>query len=79
MSRKSQEKGPRFNLSRIPLDRQGYTKGKYPRYYGVGPALFSLEDEDGEQVSGFAREFRAADRAAAVSMIRAKYPNARFR
>lgn len=71
--------GPRFYLTRIPLDRGGYTKGKYPRYYGVGAPLFSLEDEDGGQVPGFASEFRAVDRADAIRMIRAKHPTARFR
>lgn len=71
--------GPRMYLTRIPLDRGGYTKGKYPRYYGVGAPLFSLEGEDGEPVPGFASEFRAADREAAIARIRAMHPTARFR
>jgi hypothetical protein len=66
----------RFYLWRIPLDRQGYTKGKYPRYYGVGAPLFGYESEDGS----IADELRAADRADAKRKIRSKYktPGATF-
>ena len=71
--------GPRCYLTRIPLDRDGYTKGRYARYYGVGAPLFRLEDGDGEPIPGFSHELRAADREAVVRMVRAQHPGAQFR
>lgn len=60
-ARQKAPKGPKFILRQIPLDRQGYTKGKYPRYYGTGAPLFSVEvdynDLDNQLVAaGFSRD-----------------------
>jgi len=68
----------KFFLTHIPLDSSGYTKGKYPRYYGVGPKLYMLEREDGGDVVHGLQEFRATDREAAKAIVRKTYPGARF-
>lgn len=71
MAKKTTNPADRFYLTRIPLDRQGYTK--QGRYYGVGAPLFSYENED-YTISG---ELRAKDRADAKKKIREKIRNPR--
>lgn len=68
-------KGPKFILTRIPLDRGGYANKGRGQYYGVGAPVFMLErDEDG----AFVEEFRARDREAAKEKVRQRFPGARF-
>lgn len=35
--------GPKFTVTRIPLDSGGYSKGKFGKYYGRGLPLFHVE------------------------------------
>lgn len=67
-------KGPKFILTRIHLDRQGYAKDT-GKYYGVGAQVFSLEEDD---TGKFVEEFRAYDREAAKTKVRQRFPGARF-
>lgn len=64
-------------VRREPLTRDGYTKGKYGRYFGVGAPLWHVTDyETGEDVNFYVR---AHDKAAAVALIAGAYPGARPR
>ena len=61
-----------FELNRIPLSRDGYTKGKYGRYFGTGAPLFNIV---GDQVDFY---IRAADRKAAWFEVLRMYPEAKM-
>lgn len=64
-SMKSSNPAIKGRLVRIPLDREGYTKGKYPRYYGVGRPLWRFDSADGDSI-----EFRADDRKDAIAELK---------
>jgi hypothetical protein len=62
----------RYTLTRIPLDRQGYTR--QGSYYGVGPPLFAYANDYGE-----GDYIRARDRADAKAKIRVLLKNPRIK
>lgn len=55
----------KISLEQIKLDRDGYSKEKYPTYYGIGAPVFRYESHDGN-LSG---EFRANNRAHAREIL----------
>ena len=57
-------------VRRVPLDRLGYTKGPYGRYFGVGAPLYRVSD-DADLVDFYVR---AADYEAAKADVRRMYP-----
>lgn len=58
-------------LRQVPLDRGGYDSGG--AYWGLGPRLYYVEDQDGNS-----QFFRARDRDAAKAKIVADWPDATF-
>lgn len=76
-----------LTITRVPLNNQGYTKGRYPRYFGTGALLFNVEGRGTAVFEGtYAQEkvedidfyVGAADRAAAKAEVRRMYPNAKI-
>lgn len=67
--------GPKVELRRVRVDRQGYDENG--RYWGVGPPLFMAEDAEDYRL--YAETFRATDRETAKDRVRRKYrPDVRF-
>ena len=59
-------------LARVYLDSQGYDDGG--AYWGIGAPLYAAFDDNQD----FRRYFRARNREAAKTAIRAEYPEALF-
>lgn len=61
----------RCYLRRVPLDRGGYDRGG--AYWGLGPPLYEVIDQDG---SGWI--FRARNRNAAKTVVLSAFPDVTF-
>lgn len=66
----------RIDIRRVPLTRDGYSKGKWGQYFGVGAPLWRVTDYEtgGGEVDFYVR---AASKPAAKALVRDAYPGAR--
>ena len=60
----------RVYVSRVRLNPQGYTYGKWAEYWGVGEPLYCISDHDGVHSD----HVRASCRAEALEKARGVYP-----
>jgi hypothetical protein len=62
-----------WRIRREVLDSGGYTKGKYPQYFGRGEPLFAVESPEGNVT-----HIRAYDKEEAIERIKRRDPGAKF-
>ena len=86
MAAQSARKGPMFKLTRVPLDRNGYTKSGPRRYFGIGgwKAVYDLEQvNDGHwnhKIDEYLPAVFARDKREAQEYVRKHYSaSARFK
>ena len=68
----------KFYLRRIYLTREGYTPGRYGRYFGVGAPLYQYESDNEGDHNFVANFVRASDREDAKKKLAKMYPGATF-